>query len=232
MDQFQTNLSHPRTQPWADPSMLNINQGAPDYTFENHRADYGIVYDEGDINAQFADFDNDMDLDLAVASLYGTHYAKLYENIGGLYFEDVTYQAAINVEQAVSVVWMDVDEDGDEDLLVGGGGTDTRVRLYENRIGNQNHWVNLSLRGTTTNRDAVGARVTLTTGGVTQLREVWDGNGCNNTQKPRLVHFGLGSNTAIDSVTVHWVGGDTETFSGVGVDGTWTLVEGTGTAAR
>lgn len=231
MDYYQTNLSHPRTQPWADPSTFNVNSGAPDFTFTNEREAAGFIYDEGDINAQFADYDNDMDLDLAIASLYGTHYARVYRNDGGA-FTDVSYELGVNVEVAVSVVWVDVDEDGDEDLIVADGFREPYVNLFRNDVGQANHWVDLRLEGTTTNRDAAGARVSLTAGGVTQLREIQDGNGSFNTQRPRIAHFGLAGNTAVDTVTVHWVGGALETFSGVGTDGTWTLVEGSGVAVH
>jgi hypothetical protein len=230
MDVFVANLSHPRTAPWADPSMFAINQGAPDFVFDNVREDWGLHYDEGDVNAQFADFDNDMDLDLAVASLYSTHYARVYRNDGG-HFTDITYNVGVNVEDAVSVIWFDADEDGDEDLLVGDRGGDPYLHLFENTVGQSGNFVVFDLEGTTTNRDAVGARVTVTAGGVTQIRDVSAGNGCSNTQRPRRLHFGLGDNTAVDSVTVRWVGGDTETFTGVGVGGWWRLVEGAGAAA-
>ncbi len=227
MDMFLANLSHPRTQPWADPSLLWINSGPPDYTFTDAREAWGLHYDEGDVNAQFADFDNDMDLDLVVASLYSTHHARVYRNDGGV-FTDVTYQVGVNVEDAVSAIWFDADEDGDPDLLVGDRFAAPYLHLYENTAGQANHWVELDLVGVTGNRDAVGARVSLTAGGVTQLREVWDGNGCGNTQRPRRIHFGLGANTTIDSLTVKWPQGDTETITGASVDAIGRIVEGSG----
>ena len=107
----------------------------------------------------------------------------------------------------------------------------TKAHLLENRIGTKNHWVELRLRGTATNRDAAGARITLVAGGVSQLRDVQVGGGSFNQQRPLEAHFGLADNTTIDSVTVHWVGGGTETFTGVQADHRWQLVEGTGSAA-
>ena len=230
MDLFQSNLSHPRTQPWADTSTFNVNQGGPDFTFVDLRDELGFVYDEGDVNAQFADYDNDMDLDIVVSSLYPTHYARLYRNEGGVSFTDVTYEAGVHIENTFAVIWADVDEDGDEDLYVGDGAGAPYQNLFENRVGQDNHWTDIVLEGVTTNRDGAGARVTLDAGGVTQLRDIQDGNGSFNTQRPRVAHFGLAANTAVDSVTVRWIGGATETFTGVGVDGTFLLVEGTGVA--
>ncbi len=228
-DYYMCNLSHPRTQPWADPSMFVVNQGAPGYTFTNERAARGFIYDEGDVQAQWADFDNDMDVDLAIASLYSNHYARLYRNDDGL-FTDITYEAGVIVEDAVAVVWLDVDEDGDEDLFVGDRFLPPYLHLFVNRVGQDNHWVDVVLEGTAGSRDAAGARVVLAAGGVSQMRIAQDGNGLSNTQKPRTLHFGLGSNTAIDDVTVTWVGGTVETFTGLGADGRYRLVEGTGVA--
>ena len=231
MDFYMTNLAHPRTQPWGDPSMFVVNQGGPDFVGENLREEYGFVYDEGDVNAQFADFDNDMDLDLAIASLYQGHYARLYRNDGEAGFTDITYEMGMTVELAISAVWADVDEDGDEDLFVGDGFQAPYMHLFINRVGQDNHWVDIALQGDGTNRDGIGARVSLEAGGITQIRDVQGGGGLGNAQRPKAVHFGLAGNTTIDQVTVHWVGGGTETFTGVGADGRWRLVEGTGTAA-
>jgi hypothetical protein len=104
------------------------------------------------------------------------------------------------------------------------------VHLFINRVGQDNHWVQLVLRGTKTNRSGVGARVSLTAGGSTQIREVKEGGGHFNNQSTKLVQIGLGQGTAIDKVTVRWAGGETETFAGVSADQRWLLVEGSGKA--
>jgi hypothetical protein len=232
MDFYMCNLSHPRTQPWADPSMLGINQGPPSFSFVNQRAERGLIYDEGDVNAVFGDYDNDGDLDLAVASLYTGHYARLYRNDGGGHFSDVTYESGTSVHDAVSVVWADVDEDGDLDLLLADRAGAPYVHLFTNRLAGGAGWVEVDLEGTTTNRDAVGARLTLTAGGVTHLRDVSAGWGHANTQKPRRLHVGLGTAAAIDSATVHWVGGATETITGLAPGGIYVVREGIGVATR
>ena len=227
MDMYMANLAHPRTQPWGDPSMFLVNDGPPSFTFQNRRAEVGFVYDEGDVNAAFADFDNDMDVDLAVASLYTTHYSRLYRNDGGQ-FTDVTYETNTAVHDAVSVVWSDVDEDGDQDLLIADRDGAPNVVLFLNRVGQDNHWVELVLEGVSTNRGAVGARVSLRAGGVTQLREVKGGGGHSNTQSTSVIHFGLAKESVIDEVTVRWVGGATETISGLAPNGRYRVVEGSG----
>lgn len=57
--------------------------------FEDRFAELGFEYDEGDANAGFADFDNDGDLDLAIASLYESHHTRLDRNDGATGFVDV-----------------------------------------------------------------------------------------------------------------------------------------------
>lgn len=232
MDFFMANLAHPRTQPWGDPSMFVVNQGAPDYLMVNQREELGIVYDEGDINGQFADYDNDGDLDLAIASLYPTHYTKLYRNDGPDGFTDVTYETHTAQHVGISVTWSDVDEDGDLDLVEADGADLPMVHLYLNRVGQDRPWVQFDLQGTPTNRDAVGARVTLTAGGMTQMRDISGGGGQSNTQVTRIAHFGLGDATSVDQVTVRWVGGGNEVITGVEPNHRYRVVEGSGVAVE
>jgi hypothetical protein len=230
MDVFIGNIAHPRYQPWSDISQLLINQGPPDYTFVDMREALGLVYDEGQLNGAFADYDNDMDLDLAIGAVYPTHYTLLYRNDGPAGFTDVTYESNTAVHTGSRLVWSDVDEDGDPDLLVVDGVGPTYVTLFINRVGQDSNWVEIVLRGVATNRDAVGARVTLTAGGVTQMRDVAGGGGHADNQGTRVVHFGLADAAAIDEVTVRWAGGSTEDVAGLAPNGRYLVVEGTGAA--
>ena len=235
MDLWITNLSHPRTRPWSDPSVFAVNKGAAaGYAFEDKTAAAGFIYDEGDVNVAMADFDNDMDLDLAVATLYTGHFSKVYRNDGKGVFTDVTYETGGAVHDAVSVAWADADSDGDLDLFIAGRASDSkRVHYLVNQVGSKNAWVELLLEGKTANRDAVGARVTLKAGGVTQLRDARGGGGGHaNVQQPRTIHFGLGSATKIDTLTVSWPGGKTETITGAAPRGKYKILEGTGVAKK
>lgn len=232
MDLYVCNLAHPRFQPWSDTSKLFVNQGAPKYDFVDHLLDAGFLYDEGDANASFADWDNDGDLDIAIASLYESHFARLYRNDREKGFTDVTYEAGIAVRDNVSLSWSDVDEDGDLDLLLSDRGGDPYVHLFLNRAAGDNGWVELELEGTASTRDAVGARVSLTAGGETQLRDVRDGGGHGGAQQTHWLHFGLGQTATLDSVTVRWVGGATETITGVAPKGRYKIVEGSGVAVK
>ncbi|MBK8258061.1 MAG: VCBS repeat-containing protein [Polyangiaceae bacterium] len=232
LDMYACNLAHPRFAPWSDVSKMFVGTGAPNYGFEDQFAKLGFEYDEGDANSSFVDFDNDGDLDLAIASLYESHHTRLYRNDGEVGFVDVTYEAGISVRDAVSLSWSDVDEDGDMDLLVSDRGGDPWVHLFKNRAPADNGWVELELKGTASTRDAVGARVTLTAGGQLQMREVRGGGGHGGAQMTHWVHFGLGKSPGIDSVKVRWVGGATETFTGVSPNGRYELTEGAGAAVK
>lgn len=237
MDFWVSNLSHPRTQPWADPSQLYINEG-PGIHFVDRRHVRGIVYDEGDLNGFFGDFDNDMDLDLVVGSIYTGHYDKLYRNDGD-HFTDVTYEANVAVHQGTNVAWADLNEDGALDLVVHGSDV-PQVHVFYNQNVTHNNWVEMRLQGTTSNRDAVGARVTVTAGGVTQIRDVKGtcGGGISVGLCSRVVHFGLAKNETIDSVKVRWVYGTVanaspeESISGVSPNGIYSIVQGSGVANR
>ena len=215
MDLFEPNLSHPRTMPYSDDSRLLVNQGPPGYEFIDKFDALGFTYDEGDVNAAFADFDNDMDLDLVISSLYQGHYSKFYRNDGAQGFVDITYETGTAVHDATGAVWADVDEDGDLDLFINDRRGKNRLQLFLNRVGQDNNWVELVLVGTQSNRGAVGARVSLTAAGITQMREIKGGGRHSNAQDSAVVHFGLADNDTIDEVVVRWPGGELQTLDAV-----------------
>ncbi len=217
LDLFEPNLSHPRTMPYSDDSRLLVNQGPPDYDFVDKAEEFGFIYDEGDVNAAWGDYDNDGDLDIAVSALYQNHYFKFYRNDGD-HFTDITYESNLIVNDAVGAVWSDVDEDGDLDLIVMDRMGAQRVQLFTNRVGQENNWLELDLVGTTANRDAIGARVVVEAGGIKMTRLVKGGGRHMNAQDSHTVHFGLGQADAIDSVTVYWPGGEAEEFDGLSMN--------------
>jgi len=232
MDAFVCNLAHPRDYPWADPSMMLVSNGAPDYTFDNQFAELGFVYDEGDENAAFADFDHDMDLDIYVASLYQTHFGRFHRNDGEDGFTDITYQTGVHVHRSITPVWSDIDSDGDLDLVVAAAAGSPYVHLFVNEVGQDHNWLQLRLEGTSGNSEALGARVTLTAGGVTQIREVQGHYGSSYSHKSNVVHFGLADVPTIDELTIRWPGGSTETITGLEINHRYDVVEGAGTGTE
>jgi hypothetical protein len=120
-----------------------------------------------------------------------------------------------------SVVTADYDLDGFLDLLVTNGNNMRPVylggtkQLFRNR-GNSNHWLQLDLSGTNSNRDGVGARVYVRAGGIRQYREQ-NGGYHRWSQNFSRIHVGLGGNTRAD-VEVVWPDGVTRTYSGLVAD--------------
>ena len=86
--------------------------------------------------------------------------------------------------------------------------------LYHNVCQSGNHWLEIDLEGTRSNRDGIGARVDLTAGGVTQVR-IQDGGIHNRAQNHSRLHFGLAKNTAADKITVRWPSGTKQELSSV-----------------
>jgi hypothetical protein len=86
------------------------------------------------------------------------------------------------------------------------------------------------LVGTKSNRGAIGARVTVHAGSVTQLDEV-RGGGSYLSQNDLRLHFGLGSAAKMESVEVRWPSGKVEVLKDVPADRIYTIVEGRGIEA-
>jgi tetratricopeptide (TPR) repeat protein len=128
---------------------------------------------------------------------------------------------------------VDWDQDGDLDLWARNR-TGPRLRLMLNRaadLGTARH-VALRLRGTTANRDAIGARIEIVLGeddGLRQVQTLSAGEGFLS-QSSKWLHFGLGANATIREARVRWPGGDSETFEGIKVGGRYLLVQGSGRA--
>jgi hypothetical protein len=103
--------------------------------------------------------------------------------------------------------------------------------LLVNQVRYPNHWIALKTVGTTSNRDGIGARITVRASKRILVDEVRSGSSYISNNDMR-VHFGLGAATKIDSVTVRWPNGRMETFEDLSVDAIHTLKEGDGAAAR
>ena len=95
----------------------------------------------------------------------------------------------------------DFDNDGRVDVLVGNNGE--APVLLRNRAGEGNHWVGLKLEGRTANRDAVGARLTWSVGGVKRTRLKTSGGSYLSSHDPREV-IGLGAASSLDWLEIKW----------------------------
>jgi hypothetical protein len=89
--------------------------------------------------------------------------------------------------------------------------------LLRNVMGAGNHWIALNLIGARSNRDAIGARVTVRSGGVTQVNHVTTSTGYACSSEP-AVHFGLGRGTRADSIEIEWPSGSRQALANVPAD--------------
>ena len=175
----------------------------------------------------FADFNNDGHLDIFHVNgmVYSpsdelggqaqehTTYAPEFLNDPSRLFisnEDATFsERAIesgidDTGQGRGVVCFDYDRDGDLDIFIANNGESPR--LYRNDLGAGSNFLNIKLKGPYPNTEAVGARVSLTAGGMTQMRELRAGNNFVS-QDPVVAHFGLGDATLVERINIRWPDG-------------------------
>lgn len=119
----------------------------------------------------------------------------------------------------------DIANNGNVDIVVLNVGEPPSLFLNTNT--GLNHRILFKLIGTKSNRAAIGARVTIHAGGMTQFDEVRSGASYLSQNDLRL-HFGLGSASRIDLVEVRWPAGKTESFKDVAADKIYTITEGQG----
>jgi hypothetical protein len=116
----------------------------------------------------------------------------------------------------------DLDNDGRIDALVVAQNEPLAFFHNQSQAG---HFLTLRLEGTTSNRDAVGARVTVQCAGLARVAQRTGGGSFQSAGDPRL-HFGLGSSTSVDRVEVRWPSGRTDRYPGLKADVGYLLREG------
>ena len=175
----------------------------------------------------FTDLDDDGRADLLMAnghvypeidnSKLGERYRQLtlvYRNLGEGKFADVTALAGepFRVPRpARGLALGDLDGDGRPEMVIVNMNDAPTVLRNESTRGN---WVRIRLEGTKSNRDGIGARVTITAGGRRQMAEVTAGSSYYS-QHEHALYFGLGASARIDSIEVRWPTGKTQTFRDV-----------------
>jgi hypothetical protein len=192
----------------------------------------------------FLDFDNDGLSDIFVANGHvypgvdqqdwGTTWAQrpqLFRNLDGKRFQEVppaTGSGLANLLTARGAAFGDLFNDGHIDVVI--NNIDSTPTLLRNMVRNNNHWIAFKLVGGPKGpRDAIGAKIFVTTGSVQQRADIYSGGsyGSSSDQRP---HFGLGAADRIDRLEIHWPDGAQEKVSVPGVDRIFTVVEGTGIA--
>lgn len=189
------------------------------------------------MGANFEDINNDGWLDFYIGTgepdYMGIHPNRLLQNRDGEYFDDVTSEKGVgHIQKGHAIAFGDFDNDGDQDILAEMGGT-ALGDPYQNALfqnpGNDNNWVTLKLQGSTSNRDAIGARIKLIVknGGIRREihRMVSSGGsfGANSLQQ----EIGLGQTSKIDSLLIQWPSSKAlQVFTNVTVNKRYHIIQG------
>ncbi len=197
------------------PLKLHLNRGG--WTFEDATSAAGLSFTGYCYALATGDYDNDGDVDLYVA--HGAGIDLLYVNQGDGTFrvKDVGSPLVDAPDLPDLATWVDYNNDGWLDLFKSCGNEDSLVpdSLYRNNLpasGIGHHWLKLQLQGVASNRSAVGARITVSTGiggqEVRQYRQILSScvTPCSPAGLP--VHFGLGDATNVEVVRIEWPSGN------------------------
>lgn len=243
LDVYVTNITD---EYMKECNMLWHNNG--DRTFTDLSKETGTCDTLWGWGAKFADFDNDLWLDLfavnglrsasdenyipvlvemiitpgvdfsdvnswpAIGDMSWSGYqkSKLFHNLGlTQVFKEISSEAGVDNDlDGRGVAIADFDNDGLIDIYQ--TNADQPALLYRNVSEGVGNWINLHLIGTESNRDAIGARLTMKAGSTTLIREVSGANGYS-AQSSYRVHFGLGAIEKIDSLEIRWPSGRVET---------------------
>ncbi|HVU53402.1 MAG TPA: CRTAC1 family protein [Puia sp.] len=209
-----------------------------DGTFEEVSSKVGLNKVAFAMGSNFGDIDNDGYLDFFLGTgnpqLRSAVPNKMFKNMGGVRFLDVTTSARVgNLQKGHAVSFADLDNDGNEDIYVKMGGAYTadafENSFYLNPGEANNHWVNLVLTGTVSNRAAIGARIRVTfrENGVERsvFRDVNSGGSFGSN--PLGQHIGIGQAAAVGEVAVTWpVTGKVQVLRGVPMDTNIKITEG------
>ena len=235
LDLFVTNFTD-------QPSTLYWNQGVQGFRDVSWNAGVAeLTYPLVGWGTAFVDMDNDGWEDLFVAN--GHVYPQMdsvkgnapyrqslvmFQNGRDRTFKDVTAASGLSTlppESRRGAAFGDVNNDGKIDVLIlNVGGPPT---LLLNRTEAPNHTVLFRLVGATSNKAAIGARVTVTAENLVQFDEVRGGASYLSQNDMRL-HFGLGPQTIMKAVEISWPNGKKEVYENLRADYVYTIVEGEG----
>jgi enediyne biosynthesis protein E4 len=219
---------------------LFLNEGGNQFSDVYLQAGLGYRTHQVGWGVAFLDLDNRGWLDIFMANghIYPnvdtlrreSHYRQernLYYNLGNGKFADITEQSGPGTREkniGRGLAYGDLLNNGSLDIVI--NNLDSTPNLLVNR-GAKGNWITVKLVGTSSNRDAIGARVEVKAGSLDQMSEVRSGC-CYLSQSDMRLHFGLGDVEAVESIKVRWPSGHTESFAVKGINQIVELTEGTG----
>ena len=193
--------------------LLYQNNG--DDTFTEVSLKANLTEPVATMGCNFGDLDNDGFLDFYLATgdpdFFSIVPNKMYRNVNGRHFEDVTYNGGFgHIQKGHAIGFGDMDMDGDQDIyaVMGGAleGDVFRNLLFENPIGNKNSWVNIVLEGKQSNRSAVGAKIIITIEENQKERKIYNtvDSGASFGGNSLMAEIGLGKANIINKLEIKW----------------------------
>jgi hypothetical protein len=205
-----------------------------DGTFDDDTYPYGIAAGTRTLSGvamKFIDYDNDGWMDILQAngamldniSLYNAEISYkepllMFHNTGSGKFQNISSALGPDFEIPIcarGLAIADYDNDGDPDFVTSDRGD--LPELMRNDGGNRNHWLEVKLIGTKSNRDAIGASLKLTAEGFTEVRQVTGGGSYMSASDTRLI-FGLGSRMHIGRLEITWPSGHVDLLKDLPID--------------
>jgi hypothetical protein len=189
-----------------------------DGTFTNKTKELGLDFPLSTMGANFGDVNNDGWLDFYIGTgepdYMGIHPNRILINKEGKGFVDQTFELGVgHIQKGHGISFGDIDNDGDQDILAEMGGTaagdEFQNALFQNP-GNNNNWITLKLEGTTSSKDAIGARVQIIASNGDSIQSFYHvvssggSFGSNSLQQ----EIGIGDFRKINSINISWPNSD------------------------
>ena len=225
-DLFQIELAHWHIGQASDKSQLILNDGFPEKPLRRvSEEESGITrkrsgsWNDGDLGGFAADFDNDGKLDIYILSSdYPGTKSMLFQQQPDGKFKETAKEAEAQVPRAHGGAFVDIDRDGDYDLIVGtsfmrwsASDSDGKkkpekqwIKVLRNDTGQDANKVIIDISGSKANRDATGAKIIVKAGGKQFVREVQGAYGLNGFQNDHLQIIGLGDICEVEEIEVRW----------------------------
>ncbi len=221
---------------------LYLNNGDSTFTDDTYASGIGAKARLlSGVAAKFLDYDNDgwvdvLQLNGAMLDNVNLYHSEvtykepllMFRNLGQGRFEMTSSQLGPDFVRPVAgrgLATADFDNDGGIDIAINNRGD--YPELLRNNGGNVNHWLEVLLIGTKSNRDGTGAQLKLTSEGFAQVKQAEGGTSYMSASDPRI-HFGLGKRAKIESLVITWPSGLVEKLANLPVDTIIAVKEGTG----